>query len=179
MKLSGASNSSRGCGMPKQLPSVERLREAFAYDPLTGALTWRTKVARSVVVGNQAGCARSDGYHTVRLDGVQMLVHRVIWAIVTGAWPQERIDHEDTDPGNNRWVNLREAPHWGNMANRSVMPNNHLGIKGIRQRGDKFLASITINCRQIHLGTYSTEQDAADAYAEAATLAFGQFARVS
>lgn len=64
----------------KDLPSVERLHEAFQYDPQTGLLIWRAPRSNAVKAGAEAGKQDIHGYKRVRLDGVLLYVHRIAWA---------------------------------------------------------------------------------------------------
>lgn len=157
--------------MSKQRPSVERLREMLAYDPATGILTRREN-------GKVAGCLDVDsGYIRVRVDNVLMRAHRVIFAMVTGKWPELDVDHEDRNRSNNRWLNLREANDEQNKANS--LRSNALGLKGVYRMKDKFQAQIQSRGRRINLGTYATPQEAHAAYAAKAIELFGEFARAA
>jgi hypothetical protein len=62
--------------------------------------------------------------------------------------------------------------------NKPVQSNNSLKTKGVvkgRYRG--YIAQIHVNKRQIVLGTFDTLEEAKRAYAEAAKVHFGEFAR--
>lgn len=92
------------------------------------------------------------------------------------------IDHRDRDPLNNQRINLREANHFQNGANRvkSNKINNGTNFKGIyfrkRRNKWKWSASIKVNYSSISLGDYDTEEEAALAYNKAALKYFGEFA---
>lgn len=164
----------------KPRPTIKRLREVFRYNRKTGILSWRVHWS-SRVPGDRAG-TRGGGYYWVTLDGVKMLVHRVIWAVVTGSWPIANVDHRDLDGHNNRWRNLREATHSQNLGNASNRKNNTSGFKGVSlSRGcrDRWMAKITIKRRQIYLGSFGTRKEAHAAYLAAAKEHFGEFARAA
>lgn len=157
--------------MSKPRPSVERLCEEFVYDPETGVLTRRKS-------GKVAGCLDVDsGYVRVRVDNVLMRAHRVIFAMVTGKWPELDIDHEDRNRSNNRWLNLREANDEQNNANS--VRSNAVGLKGVYRMKGKFQAQIQSCGHRINLGTYVTPEEAHAAYAAKAIELFGEFARAS
>lgn len=156
-------------------PSIARLREVLSYDPDTGRLTWRVRTSWRVQIGDEAGCAGRRGYVYVRVDGCLMRANRVIFAIHTGRWPKGLVDHQDLDPSNNRWRNLREATRTQNNANSRA--RNKLGIKGVYPTNKGFVAKIGFNGRRIHLGTHKTPEAAHAAYVAKAKELFGEFAR--
>lgn len=159
-------------------PTVERLREALDYDPLTGRLTWKVRVARPARVGAEAGTTDPRGYRQVQLDGCQVLAHIVIWALVTGEWPDFDLDHRDLNRANNRWVNLRPATGSQNAANTKRLRSNTTGFKGTTFAVGKYQASITVEGKYRYLGRFESAEEAHAAYARAAQEAFGDYARV-
>lgn len=58
--------------------------------------------------GKVAGGPNNEGYHYVRVGRGLVGAHRVIWAMITGAWPDPglQIDHIDLNKSNNRISNL-------------------------------------------------------------------------
>lgn len=102
-------------------------------------------------------------------------MHRVI----AGAAPGEDVDHEDSDTLNNRRSNLRRCTRRQNMGNTPARPQNQLGVKGVcrSKTAGKFIAGIQRHGRSIHLGTFSTIEEAKAAYDAAALREFGEFAR--
>lgn len=151
--------------------TAERLRELLHYDPLTGVLTWRA-------TGEVAtGRPNKDGYLRVWIDGKLYYAHRVIFLMEKGELPP-RVDHEDLDVANNRIGNLRAADASRNGANAAVRPGRTLP-KGVtfRKRTGNFVAQITVNRKNHHLGYFKTAEDAAVAYTAAAEKHFGSFAR--
>lgn len=65
-----------------------------------------------------------------------------------------------------------------NAQNRPVNRCNKLGVKGVHKnkRDGKYYAKIRVSGKNIHLGVFESCEDAAHAYANAATAAYGQFA---
>jgi hypothetical protein len=153
--------------------SVEYLRKIFDYDPLTGVLFHKKRHA--VLEGSRAGFVMNHGYVGVKIHQRLFLAHRVIWAWVTGVWPELDVDHENLVRTDNRWSNLRVTTRSSNVAN-SRARSNHL--KGAyRQRNGKWQSQIQENGRYKYLGTFLTELEANLAYAAAAKLIHGEFAR--
>jgi len=119
---------------------------------------------------------------TVRVDGkiTTINMHREI-ARKHGFLEQVRqIDHKNTDTLDNQKDNLRPATNQQNSYNRK--PKSSTGYKGIWQRTDtgKWRARIKVDGRFIVLGqAFSTAEDAARAYNDAAIRYFGAFAKLN
>lgn len=94
--------------------------------------------------------------------------------------PGERviIDHIN-DWLDNRRTALRRATHSENMQNRATHKANKTGFKGVVKRKDKWAAQIISNGVKHNLGTFSTFQEAKDAYCEAAKKLHGEFAKLA
>ena len=155
---------------PAQLPSAEYLHSRLTYDAATGALSWRHNAAypqcwNSKWAGRGAFTAQFQGYRTGRLDGKQYLAHRLIWAFCTGSWPTQQIDHINGDRSDNRIANLREVSNTDNARNASLSANNTSGTTGVwlDKRRNRWCAEIKINRRKVHLGSYATPEEAAQA----------------
>lgn len=89
------------------------------------------------------------------------------------------VDHISGDGLDNRRANLRPASGTQNNANRrkggQVM---HSAYKGVtwRKKGRKWMAQICVDRKRRYLGLFSTEEAAAQAYNEAASEAWGEYA---
>lgn len=180
--------------MTRELPSPELLRQLLRYEPETGKLFWRERPVEmfksdrdctawnSRYAGQEAFIAKlAKGYKTGGIFGARHYAHRVIWAIVTGAWPVEQIDHIDHDPSNNRFENLREATRFENMRNRRSLPgtsSRYLGVS-LCPRSYKWRACVRVNGKPKYLGAFKIEADAAHAYDRAATKQYGKFANLN
>jgi hypothetical protein len=91
------------------------------------------------------------------------------------------VDHHNRRPLDNTRGNLRSANKSQNGANRGPNQNNTSGYKGVWlcQRTRRWKANIKVKRVTYHLGTFSTAEDAARAYNEAALKHFGEFAYVN
>ncbi len=150
--------------MPKL--TAERARELFSYDPLTGVLTRRAYI-RGHKVGAVVGCVTSEGYRSVTTGGSPYRVHRVIWLMAYGAWPENTIDHINGDKLDNRLANLRDVSRRTNKENmRAPRIDNQSGFLGVywHKHVRKFQTSIRTCGKLIHLGYYTTPEEAHQAY---------------
>jgi HNH endonuclease/AP2 domain len=156
--------------------SAERLREALDYRPETGLFYWRVSHG-SASTGLQAGTQHDCGYSRICVDGVRYYAHSLAWLHVYGEYPIGEIDHKNRNPADNRIANLRQCSHAQNMCNATR--RNPSGFKGVSRARSKWRATIGVNGRSIHLGTFSTPEEAAAAYDKAARLYHREFARTN
>ena len=154
-----------------------RLRELLHYDRDTGRFRWLERVTTSVRIGEIAGALNNQGYCRITIKGRPYLAHHLAWLYVKGKWCRRVIDHQDGNPSNNRWSNLRSATRSQSNANRRIQRNNVCGLKGVSQDGGRWCARIYKDGRTYRLGSFSTPQAAHAAYAKAARKLFGEFAR--
>lgn len=122
----------------------------FEYDPDTGTIR-RTARQGNYPAGSECGCVRSNGYVYIRVEGKQMLAHRLAWELHTGEPAPEQIDHINRDKTDNRWCNLRAADNSTNQQNIAVHARSKSGIKGIMPvRGGKlYRAEVCIGGKRI------------------------------
>jgi hypothetical protein len=152
------------------MPSQERLRELFKYDPETGKLFWRVRKSSGVQVGQEAGCIlRSSAnlvYRQVCVDNHVTGVHRIIYTMLNGPIkPSLMIDHIDGDGLNNRPNNLRAVSRHLNGRNTIQHKNNTSGFNGVHRRIDRkkgcWRTYITIaDGKEIYIGSFETPEEA-------------------
>ncbi len=167
--------------------TAKYVRSLFTYDPEEGLLRWRNKAGRHgrIPAGSIAGsiASRVEGYRVVNINGRQYLASRLIWVFMTGRWPPHQIDHEDTDTGNDKWVNLRLATGSQNKANcRKYKSKNGDGMpKGVqavqKRRSIRYRAIATKDGVREHLGYFDTPALAHAAYLKRSRELHGEFAR--
>lgn len=106
----------------------------------------------------------SKGYAARRKPGARgslLFMHRVLNQTPTGL----DTDHINRVKLDNRRENLRSATRSQNVFNNGKHINNSSGCRGVHQnslRGD-WEAYITINYKRIHLGRFTTFEDAVQA----------------
>ena len=136
----------------KELPSQEKLKELFDYNPLTGDITNKKT---GYVLGSKS---TKSAYIAATINGTKYNAHAVIWKLMKGELPKHLvIDHKDDNPRNNRWNNFQLLTRYENM------------IKGRkwRQRGysqdkntGKWEVGFTKKDRYYYLGSYVDKEEA-------------------
>lgn len=106
-------------------------------------------------------------------QGTALKMHRVVLGLQAG---DPMVDHIDGNGLNNQKANLRLVSPRENQWNSRRRGNGRKGVCRATRRG-YWRARILVNGKRIHLGTFNSEEEAAAAYAEAAKLHFGEFAR--
>lgn len=142
------------------------LLNVFTYNEHTGILKHKFDTA-SGMQSDIVGYKHSQGYLSTSVGKKAYLLHRLIWFMKTGNWPNQ-IDHIDHDRSNNRWKNLREVKSRDNQLNCSKSCNNTSGVTGVRTLpSGKFCAYIMAHRKQISLGSYERIEDAISARKQA------------
>lgn len=154
--------------MPRATPKklqLTRLHELLAYDPETGSFVWKVpqrKWAAGSVAGRLHKSAGGKRYWILKIDGEQILAHRLAWFYMTGTWPFPEIDHDDGDGLNNRFINLKETTRLKNSKNLSLHRKSATGVTGVRIRpGGRYEAAIFLDGQRHYLGMHATLEDAA------------------
>lgn len=149
-----------------EMPDVEDLHESFNVSP-DGGLYWKIPNWGGIKPGDIAGSENGDGYRRVHLNGVRLPVHRVVWAMVNGRWPDEGkvIDHIDGNPSNNHPDNLREVTWQENAQNRRrPSKNNRTGtrVPGVSWNSalGQFAVNLKIDGKVRFLGSFDHLPDA-------------------
>jgi hypothetical protein len=157
--------------------TIEQLKEVLEYNPDTGLFTWLKSNGRRAKVGNVAGC-KNKGYIVIKINRKRHLAHRLAYLYMAGNFPENLIDHINHIRDDNRWTNLRDATCSQNDANRVKQKNNTSGYKGVRwnKTTKKWRAKIRYMNKDIHIGVYTTPQEASEAYKKKAIELHGEFA---
>ena len=92
------------------------------------------------------------GYLVTTINCKRVKMHHFL----IGKEEEKYVDHINRDRVDNRKENLRFVTPQQNRFNT--------GAKGYRKRGEKWDAQIMLNKKQIHLGTFETEEEAKTAY---------------
>lgn len=147
----------------------EQLKEYLSYNPDTGVFV-RVKASPRGRdrTGEVAGHIEVTGYSAINVLSIKYLAHRLAWLYMTGAWPNDLIDHINGNRADNRFANLREADANINQQNlSSARSHNKIGLLGVSSSKKRWKAEIRANGHRTHLGTYDTPDEAHQAYLSA------------
>jgi len=158
--------------------SHDELLELIHYDPIAGEWNWTGRRTKGIIKGAKPGNISKTGRLRIFVNGKFYLSSRLAFFYMTGRWSEYDIDHIDGNKLNDRFSNLREATRSQNLANKKCMRK---GLKGVtlhkRRTKDVWSACVQVNKKSIRLGFFGTEQEAHEAYCQAAKKYHGEFAR--
>jgi len=157
---------------------IEFLRANFEYRD--GAI-YRTSCQGGEATGKRAGwltTCNGKPYWKVSVMRKTMYLHHVVFLLHHGFLPKY-IDHKDGNSTNNQIENLREATQSQNIANSKLSASNTSGYKGVVWRKDtkKWQAQLTVDGKNISLGSHTTKEKAHEAYKSASSKYFEEFSR--
>lgn len=145
------------------------------FDYVDGQLVAKTD-SNKRKVGNALRSITGKGYLSGSINGRRYRVHRLVFLYFHGFMPLQ-VDHIDGNRQNNQIENLREATSAQNSQNR--MATGATKIKGVvwHKQSKKWVASICINRKSVHLGSFEKIEDAAQVATDARKKLHGDFAR--
>lgn len=166
-----------------QIVTMQKLTQEYVqslFDYKDGNLYWKVNRGRNYIIENKAGTLRPDGYYQIGIDGKINRLHRLIFLYHYGYLPKY-IDHINNDQSNNKIENLREVTASQNNMNMKKRKNSISKYKGISwdKQNNKWKSGIKINGKQIYLGRFDNETDAAKAYNKKAIEIFGEFGKLN
>lgn len=149
-------------------PSVDYLLECFNYNADTGVISWRERPCHhfasegyqrswnSKFANTAAGYLAEDGYLEIGIRDKNHKAHRIIWAIYTGSYPEQYIDHLNGVRSDNRICNLRAVDKQENGVNTKIHSNNSSGVSGVMwcKRTKRWEVYIRAEGKKKHLGRY-------------------------
>lgn len=91
----------------------------------------------------------------------------------------KQLDHANRISTDNRRCNLRHCTRPQNLMNRGKRKNTDCKFKGVVKAYNGFKAQIVYNRKNYHLGTFKTQDEAANVYNEAAVRLFGEYAALN
>ena len=153
---------------------IEYLKECFVYEASSGRLFWKQRplhhfassnacaVWNTKHAGAEAGSPNIKKRWSTKIKARLYQNHRLVWALVHGAWPADQIDHINGDPEDNRIENLRVVSNAENQRNRGRSRNNTSGTNGVywHSRDHVWTSFIRENGKQRSLGAFTTQAQA-------------------
>ena len=162
--------------------NAELAQAMFSYDEGTGKLLWKFS-SGMFNKGDEVGVKTSSPnchteYLQVTIFKKTYKVHRIIWLILHGSFPEGYIDHIDGNGLNNSRNNLREATPSQNMMNQRVRSDSSSGVKGVSfdKCRNKWYAYINKSGKRIMLGRFENKAEAINARHIAEITHHGEFA---
>lgn len=149
--------------------TLERLRELFNYNKLTGQFIRLINKGPHEKVGDVAGFIDDEGYVKIKVDSARYRGHQLAWFMSYGVWAKE-IDHRNGVRSDNSIDNLRDASHSENQQNiGGARKHNKCGLLGasFNKRVGRYHSQIQVDKKKIHLGFFDTAQLAHEAYLSA------------
>lgn len=122
---------------------------------------------------------KAGNFYVRRCVGQKKIkMHRHVLGLTN---PEIKGDHIDGDGLNNQRDNLRSATHLQNNFNRKPLANASSKYLGVHWHDitKKWKAEISVGNRNIYLGVYKTQYQAAFAYNYAAKSLRGEFANLN
>ena len=153
----------------------DELKKLLDYNPETGIFTNKVTRNSRAVKDRELNPSNEGRYGVVQINKQKYLLHRLAWFYTYGTWPKDQIDHINRNTRDNSIVNLRECTQQQNTYN-TIGKNKTSKYKGVHRHGNKWRAKITVQGKQIILGSFEKEIDAANAYNKQAELIHGEFA---
>lgn len=151
---------------------------SITYDRLTGEFRYSLSSGNRKA-GDFAGTvctvskkAKAIKYLKIFVDGRSQLAHRIVMEKMHGDISGKLVDHINGNTLDNRLDNLRLATHTENNKNAGFNPRSKTGINGVYVSFGRFYARITVNKKNIHLGSFGALFDAVCAR-KAALLRYG------
>lgn len=154
-----------------ELVTAEHLKKLFDYSPATGKLTRRFSF--KVAAKGSEGVLWNNGYRMVSLNDRPIGVHRLIWRMVHGVWP-ENIDHINGVRDDNRIENLRNVSTHENARNVCQTRDTATGVMGVylNKVGKPYRVRIAHEGKNLNLGCFDTLEEA-KAVRDAAQALYG------
>lgn len=152
---------------------IETLRQHLVYDSEQGKI-YSLHSRGNIKAGKELGTSNGEGYKTLNLLGQTFFLHRVAFAMHNGFWP-EMVDHINGDREDNRAINLRASNKYLNARNASA--KNGARFRGACKRSFGWEVSIMSEGKQIYIGRFRDEVEAAYAYDLASLKYHGEYGR--
>ena len=158
--------------MTRKTTVLEQLEKYTTPIPETSCVVW-------------FGCDNAKGYGRILVGSKRQNVQRVTYEIANGKIPEGMvIDHVCHERSCVNPDHMRVCTSSENAKNRKLNANNATGLKGVYKsryksnRGlpPRWIAVIQSDGKTINIGSFSTKEEAHQAYCRAALVHHGEFA---
>ena len=139
---------------------------------------YRKQSAGGQIAGSKIGYLRRDGYFAAKINGVNYLLHRLVFLLHHKYMPTQ-IDHIDGNRSNNKIENLRPATINENARNSKKPSHNTSGYKGVcwDKSRNKWFARLNFNYKSHHVGYFDKIEEAKKAVELYRNQLHGSFAK--
>lgn len=156
---------------------IQNLKENVRYDPETGHFWWR-KPSGNRDMTKPIGNSNGQGYLRFRVYGFSFSNHRAAFILMGEDLP-DCVDHINRVKWDNRWENLRPADRRKNVVNAAFRSDNTQGYRGVidHKMCKGWVAQGSDGRgKRVHLGVFTSKEEAALAYNIHAEKTYGPFA---
>lgn len=128
--------TTRGKGLHKmkrtRINNITRkdLLERFDYVKESGELFYRIPNF-GIKVGSLAGSTTEYGYRAIIINGISYKIHRLVWMLEHGSYPNLEIRHLNDNLADNRISNLILVNRKEISSQRKIQHDNVSGVKGV------------------------------------------------
>ena len=149
-------------------------------------VSWWGRVRNAITGRILKNNLSQHGYHVVGLALNKKFKTHYIHQLVAREWvsnPEGKrcVDHADGVKTNNNWENLRYATHSENSRNMKRHTDGSSIYKGVAYNKalNKWKVQIQLNGKAKHLGVFTNEREAAEAYNAAAVEFYKEFSKLN
>ena len=150
--------------MNKLLPPLSVLEEYYDYSIITGEVRHKRKSTGRIKQGELAGSINREGYWVIKIQGVNYILSRIIWKLVTGEEPGEMtVEHINRLRDNNAWHNLTLKTIAEQQLNTSNVINSPYPLYvTYHKQNKKFVVQKRSGGKIIHYSTHNTLEEASE-----------------
>ena len=145
---------------------LDHLKKNYTYDRERGQV-FNNKVGKPALVPNDKGYLNLG----LKWKGLRKIIktHHVVWFFEYGEWATSCLDHIDGNKLNNHHLNLRQVTSRENSQAhyKSVKSSSEYVGVNFRKPSKKWQSRIWKEGKEIHLGMFHCELEAARAYDKA------------
>ena len=158
--------------------TLKDIKQIVSYDGRSGHFRWKQNRGRNARIGEIAGRLTFTGYRHICIAQKEYLAHRLAWWFIHGEHPTSWVDHINGKRDDNRIINLRVVTLTQSSHNARPKKNSTTGLKGVTPVGNRFMARIRFGGKRIHLGSFASAEEAAEAYRNTALTLQGEYAPI-